>query len=42
MKKAGINVHALLKVSEAAKILYDVEQITKEQLDAILKQIQKK
>jgi orotate phosphoribosyltransferase len=42
MKDAGINVHALIKVSEAAKILYEVEQITKEQLDAILKQIQKK
>jgi orotate phosphoribosyltransferase len=39
MVKAGIRLHCLMGIREAAKILYERDAIDKEQLNAILKQI---
>jgi orotate phosphoribosyltransferase len=41
LAKDGIKLHYLLKTSELAQNLYDIEAITKEQLTQILKQIEK-
>ena len=41
LDKLGIRLHSLMRVSEAAKILCYMEAITKEQLQAMLKQIKK-
>jgi len=41
LNKLGISLHSLMQMSEAAKILCDMEAITKEELQAILKQIKK-
>lgn len=42
LAKAGIKLHSLVRMSEAAQILYDMEAIDKEQLTGILKQIKKR
>ncbi len=39
LKKTGINLHAVLKVSKAAKRLYEMNAIEEEQLNTILKQV---
>jgi len=39
LSKLGIKLHYLLKISEAAKTLYEVGAIEQEQLKAILKQV---
>jgi len=39
LSKLGIKLHYLLKISEAAKTLYEVGAIDQEQLKAILKQV---
>jgi len=39
LSKKGVTVHALLKISEAARILYDMGRIDRSQRDTILKQI---
>jgi orotate phosphoribosyltransferase len=39
--ESGINLHALLKISEVANTLYDMGAIEKESLKTILKQIKK-
>jgi orotate phosphoribosyltransferase len=41
LMKNGIKLHALLKISEVAKKLYEIEAINEEQLKTILKQIKK-
>lgn len=41
LAKNGIKLHALLKISEIAKALYDMGAITEENLKTILKQIKK-
>ncbi|MEM2104122.1 MAG: orotate phosphoribosyltransferase [Candidatus Bathyarchaeia archaeon] len=41
LKKNGIRLHALLKISEAVHILHSMEAITEEQLKTILKQVKK-
>jgi len=35
----GVKLHSLIRMDEAARILYDVDSIDKEQLNSILKQI---
>ena len=42
LKEAGIRVHSLINVTEAVKILHEVELLSKEQLEAVLRQVQKK
>lgn len=39
LAKAGIKLHCLMGIREAAKTLYDMDAIDKEQLTAILKQV---
>jgi len=39
LRKIGIRLHALLRIGEAAKTLYDIGAINEEQLKTILKQI---
>jgi len=41
LAKADIRLHSLVRMSEAAQILYDMEAIDKEQLKGILKQVRK-
>jgi orotate phosphoribosyltransferase len=41
LTKNGINLHSVLKMEEAARILYELSVIDEEQLDIILKQIKK-
>ena len=41
LAKNGIKLHALLKISEIAKALYDMGAINEENLKTILKQIKK-
>jgi orotate phosphoribosyltransferase len=41
LEKSGIEVHTLLKMSEVAKILYDIGAIDEESLMTILKQMKK-
>ena len=38
LARIEVKLHSLVKMSEAARIMYDVETINKEQLDSILKQ----
>jgi orotate phosphoribosyltransferase len=42
LEKSGVKLHALLKMSEVAKILYDIGAIDEESLKTITKQIRKK
>ncbi len=42
LAKNGINVHSVLVMGEAARMLYELSVIDEEQLDIILKQIKKK
>jgi len=42
LAKNGIKLHYLLTTSEAAYKLHDMDAITEEQLDTILKQVQRK
>jgi len=42
LEKSGVRLHALLKMSEVAKILYDMGTIDEESLKTITKQIKKK
>jgi orotate phosphoribosyltransferase len=42
LEKSGVKLHALLKMSEMAKILYDMGSIDEESLKTITKQIKKK
>ena len=42
LEKSGVKLHALLKMSEMAKILYDLGSIDEESLKTITKQIKKK
>ena len=42
LEKSGVKFHALLKMSEMAKILYDIGSIDEESLKTITKQIKKK
>ena len=41
LAKNGINLHYVLRMGEAARILYELDVIDEEQLDIILKQIKK-
>ncbi|MBS7621587.1 orotate phosphoribosyltransferase, partial [Candidatus Bathyarchaeota archaeon] len=41
LKKSGIRLHALLNISEVAKMLYETGAINEEQLKTILKQVKK-
>ena len=41
LKKGGIRLHALLKISEVANMLYETGAINEEQLKTILKQIKR-
>jgi len=41
LERVDVKLHSLLKISEAAKIMYDMEIITREQLDIILKQVKR-
>jgi uridine monophosphate synthetase len=41
LEKNGIKVHALLKVSEIATMLFEIGAIDEEQLKTILRQIKK-
>lgn len=41
LRKLGVNLHYLTKISEAANILCDMETITQEEKNMILKQIKK-
>ena len=38
LARIEVKLHSLVKMSEAARIMYDMEIINKEQLDSILKQ----
>ena len=42
LAESGINMHALLKISEIAKTLYDIGAVDEESLKTIRKQIKKK
>ena len=42
LAKNGIKLHYLLTTSELARELYDMDAITEEQLDTILKQVKRK
>jgi len=42
LAESGINLHALLKISEIAKTLYEIGAVDEESLKTILKQIKKK
>jgi orotate phosphoribosyltransferase len=42
LAKNGINLHCVLRMGEAARILYELSVIDEEQLDIILKQIRKR
>ncbi|MEM3873701.1 MAG: orotate phosphoribosyltransferase [Candidatus Bathyarchaeia archaeon] len=41
LKKSGIRLHALLKISEVAEMLYETGAINEEQLKTILRQVKK-
>lgn len=41
LEENGMTLHYLLKISEVAKILYNIEIITKQQMNDILKQVKK-
>jgi orotate phosphoribosyltransferase len=41
LARNGVQLHALLKISEVAKILYEIEAIDEENLKTILKQIKR-
>ncbi|MEM2465976.1 MAG: orotate phosphoribosyltransferase [Candidatus Bathyarchaeia archaeon] len=41
LKKSGIRLHALLNISQVAKMLYETGAINEEQLKTILKQVRK-
>jgi orotate phosphoribosyltransferase len=42
LQKSGIRLHSLLKISEAARMLYDIGAITEDQLQTILKQVKRR
>lgn len=42
LSKKGVNVHALLRIREAAEILFELDKIDKNQRDAILRQTKTK
>ncbi|MFB3889559.1 MAG: orotate phosphoribosyltransferase [Candidatus Bathyarchaeia archaeon] len=42
LEKIGVNLHALLKVSELAKLLYDIGALDDENLKTVLKQVKKR
>jgi len=41
LKKSGIKIHTLLKISEVANMLYEIGAIDEESLNTILKQVKK-
>ena len=42
LEKNGVNLHSLLKISEIAKTLYEMDAIDQESLKTILKQVKKR
>ena len=42
MEKNGVNLHSLLKISEIAKTLDEMDAIDQESLKTILKQVKKR
>jgi len=41
LRKSGIRLHSIVKISEAANMLYETGAINEEQLKTILKQVKK-
>lgn len=41
LERSGIKLHALLKIDEVARMLYEIGAINEEQLETILKQVKK-
>jgi uridine monophosphate synthetase len=42
LEKSGINLHALLKISEVARTLYEMGTFDEESFKTIMKQVKKK